>query len=68
MSKTPTNFTPLKELMNKNHEDRVQDYLKKMEGLSLSEIVQGSAFKTAVTKKPPIIKLIEDDITTPKQV
>lgn len=33
-------FIPLGQLLTKNHEDRVKDYLIKMEGLPLDEIVK----------------------------
>jgi hypothetical protein len=36
-------FIPLGALLTKNHEDRVKDYLMKMEGLSLDDIVKSGA-------------------------
>ena len=33
-------YIPLGALLTKNHEDRVKDYLLKMEGLSLDDIVK----------------------------
>lgn len=32
-------FIPLKDLLQKNHSDRVKDYLDKMKGLSIDDIV-----------------------------
>ena len=36
-------FIPLKDLLQKNHDDRVKDYLKKMKGLSIDEIVNSGS-------------------------
>ena len=35
-------FVPLKDLLQKNHEDRVREYLDKMKGLTIDEIVNTS--------------------------
>lgn len=35
---------PLKDLLTKNIDDRIQDYLTKMDGLSIDEIVKGGSF------------------------
>ena len=32
-------FVPLKDLLQRNHDDRVREYLDKMKGLSIDEIV-----------------------------
>ena len=45
-------FIPLGALLTKNHEDRVKDYLLKMEGLSLDDIVKSGTLPQAA----PIIK------------
>ena len=39
----PTNvsFIPLKDLLRKNHDDRVIDYMSKMKGMTIEEIVNG---------------------------
>ena len=36
-------FVPLRDLLQKNHDDRVQDYLEKMKGLNLEEIVNSTS-------------------------
>ena len=36
-------FVPLKELISKNHDDRVRDYLDQMKGLSIDEIINNTA-------------------------
>jgi len=35
-------FIPLRDLLQKGHEDRVKDYLEKMKGLSIDEIVNSN--------------------------
>ena len=42
-SKTRASFVPLRDLLARNHEDRVQDYLEKMKGLNMDEIVNSKA-------------------------
>ena len=34
---------PLKDLISKNHDDRVKDYLDQMKGLSIEEIINNTA-------------------------
>ena len=34
---------PLKDLISKNHDDRVKDYLDQMAGLSIEDIINNSA-------------------------
>ena len=34
-------FIPLKDLLRKNHDDRVKDYMDKMHGMTIEEIVNG---------------------------
>jgi hypothetical protein len=34
-------FIPLKDLLRKNHDDRVKDYMEKMKDMSIEEIVNG---------------------------
>lgn len=41
-------FTPLKDLLLKNHDDRVQDYINKMEGLTLKEVIESNTFKNEI--------------------
>lgn len=36
---------PLKDLLTKNLDDRIQDYLNKMEGLTVDEIVKGGSLQ-----------------------
>ena len=38
---TNVNFIPLKNLLRKNHDDRVIDYMSKMKGMTIEEIVNG---------------------------
>jgi hypothetical protein len=38
------NYLKMKDLLSKNHDDKVRDYLHKMEGQSLDEIVNGGHF------------------------
>ena len=38
-------FVPLKDLLTRNHDDRVQEYLERMKGLSISEIINSSTLK-----------------------
>ena len=38
-----TDFIPLKDLLRKNHGDRVQDYMDKMKHMSIDEIVNSKA-------------------------
>lgn len=38
-----SSFVPLRDLLTKNLDDRVQDYLTKMDGMTLDEIVNGIA-------------------------
>ena len=35
-------FVPLKDLLSKNHDDRVKDYLDQMKGLSIDDIINNS--------------------------
>ena len=35
-------FVPLRDLLQKNHDDRVNDYLEKMKGLNIDEIVNNN--------------------------
>lgn len=44
-------YTPLKDLLTKNHDDRVRDYLSRMEGLSIDEVVRTQTFKPNPKKK-----------------
>ena len=39
MRQRKTPFVPLKDLLQKNHDDRVQGYLDQMKGLSIDEII-----------------------------
>ena len=41
--KKALNFTPLKDLLTKNHDDRVKDYLNKMEGLTMEEVIHSQS-------------------------
>ena len=44
-------FIPLKDLLRKNHDDRVKDYMSKMAGMSIEEIVNGKqAFEETSTR------------------
>jgi len=45
--KPKSKFIPLKDLLTKNHDDRVKDYLNKMKGLTTEEVVEGDAFNAA---------------------
>lgn len=38
------NYLKMKDILSKNHDDKVRDYLDKMEGQSLDEIVNGGHF------------------------
>ena len=44
MRKKP--FVPLKDLLQRNHDDRVKDYLDRMKGLSIDEIVNSAALNS----------------------
>lgn len=55
MKKRKPAFTPLKDLLTKNHDDRVKDYLTKMEGLTMEEVVHSQSLK--VTAPQPKKKL-----------
>ena len=39
-------FVPLKDLLQRNHDDRVKDYLDRMKGLSIDEIVNSAALNS----------------------
>ena len=53
-------FVPLRDLLQKNHDDRVQDYLEKMKGMALDDIVNStSAAKTARPSKLPSVQMNE---------
>jgi len=67
------NFTPLNDLLSKDHESRVQDYLEKMEGMSVEEIVGGTALlklKNNPKKNVAVAEGGETDLPfgTPKQL
>lgn len=40
-------FVPLKDLLQRNHDDRVREYLDKMKGLSIDDIVNTSILNKA---------------------
>ena len=43
MKRRAAPFVPLKELISKNHDDRVRDYLEQMKGLSIDDIINNTA-------------------------
>ena len=49
-TKQKSKFIPLKDLLTKNHDDRVKDYLNKMKGLKTEQVVDGGAFATVPSK------------------
>lgn len=65
------NFTPLKDLLTKNHDDRVKDYLARMEGLSLEEVVHSKSIKAnpiAAQKQPKRVSELDETYGTAKQL
>lgn len=60
----------------KTHDDRVQDYLNKMDGLTMEEIVGSHAFRSATkkAKQPPQTEVVppsrenQEIFGTPKQL
>ena len=44
-------FVPLKDLLQRNHDDRVREYLDKMKGLSIDDIVNTSILNKASPAK-----------------
>lgn len=52
-----TTFIPLRDLLQKNHADRVQDYLKKMDSSSQNDDQQGQSTKQNHELKKSITKL-----------
>lgn len=57
------NFVPLKDLLSKNLDDRIQDYLAKMDGMSVDEIVRGSggALQTSAMPKQKAREVRDDE-------
>ena len=49
-----SSFTPLKDLLTKNHDDRVKDYLSRMEGLTMEEVVHSQSIKANPVQKSPV--------------
>jgi len=49
-TKQKSKFIPLKDLLTKNHDDRVKDYLNKMKGLTTEQVVDGGSFATVLSK------------------
>lgn len=43
-------YVPLKDLLTKNIDDRVQDYLQRMEGMTVDEIIRGTNLTTRKLK------------------
>ena len=52
-----TNFIPLRDLLQKNHADRVQDYLKKMDSSSQNDEDKGNQTHGSHSLKKSITKL-----------
>jgi hypothetical protein len=42
----------LKDLLTKNHDDRVKDYLARMDGLTMEEVVHSQCIKASPIAKP----------------
>jgi hypothetical protein len=59
-------FTPLKDLLTKNHDDRVQEYLNKMEGLSIEEIVKSNSLTMSKDVQAKSKRDEENPFVTPK--
>lgn len=52
---------PLRDLLSKNLDDRIQDYLQKMDGMSVDEIVRGSGGALSNTPKRQKPREVRDD-------
>ena len=63
-------FVPLRDLLRKGHADRVQDYLDKMNGLSINEIENGRMGHGTDAKKNEDATIRQSTIggPTPRQV
>ena len=49
--KAKRNFVPLKALLSKNLDDRIQDYLARMDGMTVDEIVNGGPLLNSPRKR-----------------
>jgi len=58
----------LKDLLTKNHDDRVKDYLARMDGLTMEEVVHSQCIKAnPITKQTKRVSDLDETYGTAKQ-